>query len=146
MHAENFFVPSFLEAIKEKTEESFRRIMDEPSSGIYTFEMLQPSFCQMLVSEVSHLFPFLIMHISLYPFYICLLCLLMKFWLLRWIILKDGAMRPNSESCDLIQWINMVLFLMTLAWKKCLTDWWMNSYGLYLEVIFIYLNENGGDT
>jgi len=59
MNAENFFTPSFLRAIKENTEASFRSIMAEPSTGIYTFEMLQPQFCKKLMSEVSHFFPFL---------------------------------------------------------------------------------------
>lgn len=79
MHAENFFAPSFLRAIKENTEASFTRVMAEPSRGIYTFEMLQPQFCEMLVSEVSHFFPFLFMHISLYPFYISVLYFLIRF-------------------------------------------------------------------
>lgn len=52
MHAANFFVPSFLKAINENSEESFRRIMSEPSPGIYKFEMLQPQFCEKLLSEV----------------------------------------------------------------------------------------------
>jgi len=79
MNAANFFVPSFLKAINENEKESFRSIMTEPSPGVYTFEMLQPHFCELLVSEVSSLF------------------------LLRWKILKDGSMRQNSESCDLTQ-------------------------------------------
>ncbi|CAJ2630630.1 unnamed protein product [Trifolium pratense] len=54
MHSENFFTPSFLRAIKANTAASFRSIMAEPSRGIYTFEMLQPHFCEMLVSEVDH--------------------------------------------------------------------------------------------
>ncbi|KAK7343438.1 hypothetical protein VNO77_12185 [Canavalia gladiata] len=54
MDAENFFSPSFLRAIKENTEASFKSIMAEPCGGIYTFEMLQPQFCEMLVSEVEH--------------------------------------------------------------------------------------------
>ncbi|RDY02185.1 putative PKHD-type hydroxylase, partial [Mucuna pruriens] len=51
---ENFFTPSFLTAIKENTEASFRSIMAEPFTGIYTFEMLQPQFCEKLISEVKH--------------------------------------------------------------------------------------------
>ncbi|KAE8695528.1 2-oxoglutarate and Fe(II)-dependent oxygenase superfamily protein isoform 2 [Hibiscus syriacus] len=51
MNASNFFVPSFLKAINENKEESFRRIMTEPSQGIFTFEMLQPHFCELLLSE-----------------------------------------------------------------------------------------------
>ncbi|KAJ4709844.1 2-oxoglutarate (2OG) and Fe(II)-dependent oxygenase superfamily protein [Melia azedarach] len=54
MHAEKFFVPSFLKAIKDNTEESFRSIMAEPIPGVYTFEMLQPRFCEMLLSEVEN--------------------------------------------------------------------------------------------
>ncbi|XP_062110008.1 2-oxoglutarate and iron-dependent oxygenase domain-containing protein CP2-like [Humulus lupulus] len=54
MHAENFFVPSFLRAISENTEESLRRMMTEPSQGVYIFEMLQPRFCELLFSEVEN--------------------------------------------------------------------------------------------
>ncbi|KAF7808823.1 putative PKHD-type hydroxylase [Senna tora] len=54
MQAEKFFTPSFLKAVRDNTEESFRSVMAEPSPGIYTFEMLQPQFCEMLVSEVDH--------------------------------------------------------------------------------------------
>lgn len=56
MHAENFFVPSFLKAIKDDKEGSFRSIMFERSPGVYTFDMLQPNFCEMLLSEVSSFF------------------------------------------------------------------------------------------
>ncbi|XP_012075705.1 2-oxoglutarate and iron-dependent oxygenase domain-containing protein CP2 [Jatropha curcas] len=54
MHAENFFVPSFLKAVNENTEQSFRNILAEPRPGIYVFEMLQPHFCEMLMSEVEN--------------------------------------------------------------------------------------------
>lgn len=54
MHASNFFLPSFLKAISENTEESFRSIMSEPTPGVYTFEMLQPRFCDLLLSEVEN--------------------------------------------------------------------------------------------
>jgi hypothetical protein len=47
-----FFVPTFLEAINDNTEQSFRSIMSEPVPGIFTFEMLQPHFCELLISEV----------------------------------------------------------------------------------------------
>ena len=40
MHPGCFFVPSFVKAIGENTEESLRSIMNEPSQGLYTFEML----------------------------------------------------------------------------------------------------------
>lgn len=48
----SFFVPSFLEAVRQKSEESFRSILVSPSPGIFTFEMLHPRFCQMLLAEV----------------------------------------------------------------------------------------------
>ncbi|KAK1324917.1 putative PKHD-type hydroxylase [Acorus calamus] len=54
MHPSSFFVPSFLEAINDNTEESFRSIISEPSPGIYTFQMLQPKICDMLLSEVEN--------------------------------------------------------------------------------------------
>ncbi|KAJ7943082.1 2-oxoglutarate (2OG) and Fe(II)-dependent oxygenase superfamily protein [Quillaja saponaria] len=54
IHAEIFFVPSFLKAIRENTEESFKSIMTECSPGIYSFEILQPHFCRMLISEVEN--------------------------------------------------------------------------------------------
>ncbi|XP_061994844.1 2-oxoglutarate and iron-dependent oxygenase domain-containing protein CP2-like isoform X4 [Rosa rugosa] len=54
MQAEQFFVPSFLNAVNEGTEDSFRSIMAEPSPGVFTFEMLQPQFCELLVSEVEN--------------------------------------------------------------------------------------------
>lgn len=53
MNAANFFVSSFRDALNEKTEESFRSIMTEPSPGIFVFEMLQPRFCEKLLAEVS---------------------------------------------------------------------------------------------
>ncbi|KAL2324153.1 hypothetical protein Fmac_023211 [Flemingia macrophylla] len=54
MDAQNFFTPSFLSAIQENTEAAFKSIMHEPRPGIYTFDMLQPLFCQKLISEVIH--------------------------------------------------------------------------------------------
>ncbi|XP_027097537.1 2-oxoglutarate and iron-dependent oxygenase domain-containing protein CP2-like [Coffea arabica] len=54
MQASNFFVPSFLKAVSENTEESFRSIMSEPSPGVFAFEMLQPRFCEMLLAEVEN--------------------------------------------------------------------------------------------
>ncbi|KAM0961269.1 hypothetical protein ACFX13_020994 [Malus domestica] len=54
LQAEKFFVPSFLRAISENTEDSFRSILSEPSPGVYTFEMLQPDFCDLLVTEVEN--------------------------------------------------------------------------------------------
>ncbi|GLU12958.1 hypothetical protein SLE2022_296110 [Rubroshorea leprosula] len=54
IHPEAFFVSSFLKAINDNGEESFRSIMSEPSPGVFTFEMLQPRFCELLVSEVGN--------------------------------------------------------------------------------------------
>ncbi|GAB2280023.1 2-oxoglutarate and iron-dependent oxygenase domain-containing protein cp2 [Dionaea muscipula] len=54
MHAANFFVPSFLKAITDKSEDSLRSIVSEPAPGILTFEMLQPHFCDLLLTEVEN--------------------------------------------------------------------------------------------
>ncbi|KAK4342574.1 hypothetical protein RND71_038390 [Anisodus tanguticus] len=54
MHAASFFVPSFLKAVNENTEKSFRSIVSEPFTGVLTFEMLQPRFCEMLLAEVEN--------------------------------------------------------------------------------------------
>lgn len=53
MHPTTFFVPSFLNAITENKEESFRSIISQPVEGVFTFEMLQPRFCEMMLAEVS---------------------------------------------------------------------------------------------
>ncbi|CAH2036160.1 unnamed protein product [Thlaspi arvense] len=49
---EIFFVPSFLEAIKGNT--GLRSIISEPSPGVLVFDMLQPSFCEKMISEVKN--------------------------------------------------------------------------------------------
>lgn len=54
LHPSAFFVPSFINAINENKEESFRSIISEPSPGVYTFEMLQPQFCELLLAEVEN--------------------------------------------------------------------------------------------
>ncbi|XP_074329575.1 2-oxoglutarate and iron-dependent oxygenase domain-containing protein CP2-like [Apium graveolens] len=54
MNPAAFFVPSFIKAIGENTEEAYRSIISEPSPGVLTFEMLQPRFCEMLLDEVEH--------------------------------------------------------------------------------------------
>ncbi|KAH7444337.1 hypothetical protein KP509_02G074300 [Ceratopteris richardii] len=51
---ERFFVQSFRDAIKDGTLEGFKRIMKEPSPGLYTFDMLQPSICAKLLEEVEY--------------------------------------------------------------------------------------------
>lgn len=54
VHPATFFVPSFIDAINANTEESFRAILSEPSPGVYTFAMFQPSFCELLLAEVEN--------------------------------------------------------------------------------------------
>lgn len=52
-----FFVQSFLKAFSasdKNKDESIRSIMSEPTPGVYTFDMLQPRFCEMLLSEVEN--------------------------------------------------------------------------------------------
>ncbi|KAJ7975173.1 2-oxoglutarate (2OG) and Fe(II)-dependent oxygenase superfamily protein [Quillaja saponaria] len=49
-----FFVPDFLQAITDNSEESFKSIVTEPSPGVFTFNMLQPRFCELLLSEVEN--------------------------------------------------------------------------------------------
>ncbi|KAE9600244.1 putative procollagen-lysine 5-dioxygenase [Lupinus albus] len=48
------FVPSFLKAINDNTEQSFRNILSEPSPGIFVFEMLQKDFCESLLEEIEN--------------------------------------------------------------------------------------------
>jgi len=52
MHPSAFFLPTFLEAVRSNSEESFRSFMTEPIPGVYSFAMLQPTFCEMLLEEV----------------------------------------------------------------------------------------------
>ncbi|CAA0817202.1 2-oxoglutarate (2OG) and Fe(II)-dependent oxygenase superfamily protein [Striga hermonthica] len=54
MQAEDIFRHSFLRAISENTEQAFRNIISEPSPGIFTFDMLQLRFCEMLIAEVEN--------------------------------------------------------------------------------------------
>ncbi|KAJ4889666.1 putative PKHD-type hydroxylase [Raphanus sativus] len=51
----SFFVPSFLKAVTPNSEENLKSIMVQSAPGIYTFEMLQPKFCEMLLEEVLHI-------------------------------------------------------------------------------------------
>ncbi|EPS65631.1 hypothetical protein M569_09146, partial [Genlisea aurea] len=54
VQAEAFFRPSFLRAMKENTEQGFRKIMSEPCPGIFKFQMLEPGFCEMMMAEVAN--------------------------------------------------------------------------------------------
>lgn len=55
-----FFVPTFLKAISDNTEQSFRSIISEPSPDILVFQMFQPDFCELLLSEVLYHFNYLV--------------------------------------------------------------------------------------
>lgn len=65
-----FFVPTFLKAINDNTEQSFRSILSEPAPGIFTFEMLQPHFCGLLLSEVFYHFNYLEIIKNNVPFFL----------------------------------------------------------------------------
>jgi hypothetical protein len=54
MHPSSFFLPTFLEAVRTNTEESIASIMTEPTPGVFSFAMLQPNFCDMLLEEVEN--------------------------------------------------------------------------------------------
>ncbi|XP_019436708.1 PREDICTED: uncharacterized PKHD-type hydroxylase At1g22950-like [Lupinus angustifolius] len=54
MNPTKFFVPAFLKAINDNTEQSFRNIVSEPSPGIFVFEMLQKDFCEALLEEIEN--------------------------------------------------------------------------------------------
>lgn len=54
INAANVFVPSFINAIQENTEQSFRSIMTEPVPGVFTFEIFKPEFCNLMLSEVDN--------------------------------------------------------------------------------------------
>ncbi|XP_024993716.1 uncharacterized PKHD-type hydroxylase At1g22950-like isoform X2 [Cynara cardunculus var. scolymus] len=57
LDATTFFVPSFLEAFMASDcdrDQSIKSIMSEPAPGVYTFNMLQPRFCDMLLAEVEN--------------------------------------------------------------------------------------------
>lgn len=105
MHPATTFVAPFLKAVSDNTEESFRRIMSEPSPGVFTFEMFQPQFCELLLSEVYCHCILLICHSRFGLAYHCsfLFISFMFLWLPRWRILKNGLMKPNLESCGQIQ-------------------------------------------
>lgn len=52
---ESLLLPCFRKAVRENTEESFRRIMFEPFPGVYVFKMFQPDFFQKLLVEVENM-------------------------------------------------------------------------------------------
>ncbi|CAH8383002.1 unnamed protein product [Eruca vesicaria subsp. sativa] len=51
----SFFVPSFLDAVSKRSEESFKSIIVRVAPGIYTFDMFKPQFCQMFIAEVENM-------------------------------------------------------------------------------------------
>jgi hypothetical protein len=50
---ERFFVGSFLDAIKDGSEAALRHILIAHSPGVFTFNMLKPAFCSMMLEEVQ---------------------------------------------------------------------------------------------
>ncbi|KAG5022161.1 hypothetical protein JHK85_018503 [Glycine max] len=49
-----FFVPTFLRAINDNTEQSYRSIVSEPFPGIFIFDIFQTHFCELLLSEIEN--------------------------------------------------------------------------------------------
>jgi hypothetical protein len=47
-------VGSFLDAIKDGSEAALRHILIAHSPGVFTFNMLKPAFCSMMLEEVEH--------------------------------------------------------------------------------------------
>lgn len=54
LDAESFLSQSFLDAISGGTSDAFREILTDHAPGLYTFEMLNPGVCAMLLEEVEH--------------------------------------------------------------------------------------------
>ncbi|XP_010461698.1 PREDICTED: uncharacterized PKHD-type hydroxylase At1g22950-like [Camelina sativa] len=50
-----FLLPSFLEAISDNTEASFRRIISEPHPSVFVFQMFQPDFYETVIVEVENI-------------------------------------------------------------------------------------------
>ena len=91
------FVPSFLKAINENTEDSFRSIISEASPGVFVFDMLQPSFCEMMLAEVMCILsPFML---SLYVLFMCYCLTLQVENFEKWVgETKFRIMRPNTMN------------------------------------------------
>ncbi|BBN15797.1 hypothetical protein MPTK1_7g00930 [Marchantia polymorpha subsp. ruderalis] len=51
---DRFFDRTFLDAVKDGSEEALRKIITEHSPGVYTFNMLDATFCSMMLEEVEH--------------------------------------------------------------------------------------------
>lgn len=106
MHPATFFVPQFLKAINDNTEEGFRSIMSEPSPGVYTFEMFQPHFCELLLYEVHYgtLFIHCMADFAFFPPLIYLFSLIMSLTTQvenfeNWVNeVKFRIMRPNTMN------------------------------------------------
>ncbi|KAL2611464.1 hypothetical protein R1flu_023156 [Riccia fluitans] len=54
LNPDHVFVPGFLNAVKDGSEEALRKIIMEHSPGVYTFNMLEPTFCAKMLDEVQH--------------------------------------------------------------------------------------------
>ncbi|KAL9681666.1 hypothetical protein QQ045_013453 [Rhodiola kirilowii] len=55
MAIERYITPRFIKAVNENTEAGYRSIMAQPSPGVFTFEIFQPQFCELLLSEVENI-------------------------------------------------------------------------------------------
>ncbi|CAM8946120.1 unnamed protein product [Rhodiola kirilowii] len=55
MAIERYITPRFMKAVNENTEAGYRSIMAQPSPGVFTFEIFQPQFCELLLSEVENI-------------------------------------------------------------------------------------------
>ncbi|KAL1214078.1 2-oxoglutarate and iron-dependent oxygenase domain-containing protein CP2 [Cardamine amara subsp. amara] len=54
IHPTFYFLRDFREAIREHTEEGYRRIMSEPFPGVFVFQMFRPDVLERLIQEVDH--------------------------------------------------------------------------------------------
>ncbi|CAH8337191.1 unnamed protein product [Eruca vesicaria subsp. sativa] len=86
------FVPSFLNAVNDNTEDSFRSIISEASPGVFVFDMLLPSFCEMMLEE--DLSFILIWYIGL--------CALPAFWVNYILLLHKLLARSGADLANLL--------------------------------------------
>jgi len=51
---EEFFVPSFLGAVKSGNESNMRNILEEVAPHVYAFQMFTPDFCRQMIEEIEN--------------------------------------------------------------------------------------------
>ncbi len=51
---DEYFVPSFLQAVRRRSPEALRALYREVHPGVYVFDMVQPQFCADLLEEAAH--------------------------------------------------------------------------------------------